>query len=50
MPEVIAWITWSAIREVVIRQREVFSNQDEEVVASVQRLCESVITAIDWHS
>ena len=50
IPEVTAWITWAEIREIVLRQREVFSNQDDDVVATVQRLCDSVTTAIDWHS
>lgn len=50
VPEVIAWTTWDDVRQVVLRQRDRFTNGDDEVVTTVHRLCDSVVSAIDWHS
>lgn len=49
IPEVTAWITWSEIRAVVVRARERFPSEPA-FDGTLRRLCEAVLTAIDWHS
>lgn len=50
IPEVVAWTTWSDIRAVVAGNRNRFSTAPDSLAASVTRLCDAAITAIDWHS
>ena len=49
IPEVTAWITWSEIREVVVRGRDQLQSETE-FAGTLQRLCDATVTAIDWHS
>ena len=49
IPEVLAWITWSEIREVVVRGRDQLQSESE-CAGTLRRLCDATVTAIDWHS
>jgi len=49
IPEVAAWITWSEIRELVVRGRDELQLTTECADTS-RRLCDATVTAIDWHS
>lgn len=48
--EVLAWVTWAEVREIVLRQGSLFAGGDSSMAGTVQRLCHSVKQAIDWHS
>lgn len=50
IPDVLAWTTWSDIRGVLAASRGRFWTAPDSIVASVTRLCDAAITAIDWHS
>lgn len=50
IPEVVGWTTWDDIRDVVARQLPKFTSLDPGVAGTVLRLCNSVTTAIEWHS
>jgi len=50
IPEVVAWTTWSDIRAVLAANRNRFSTAPDSVAASITRLCDAAIKAIDWHS
>ena len=50
VPEVLAWITWAEIREIVIRQAAGFNHMAEGLRGTVDRLASAVVIAIDWHS
>ncbi len=49
IPEVTSWITWSEIREVVIRGRDQLQ-VETEFAGTLSRACEATVAAIDWHS
>lgn len=49
IPEVVAWVTWGQIRDIVVTGRTAFE-QETEVAGTMRRLCDAVVTAIDWHS
>lgn len=50
IPDVLAWTTWSDIRGVLAANRCRFSTAPDSVAASVTRLSDAAIRAIDWHS
>ncbi len=47
--DVVCWITWHEIFEIVERQRDAFRTPDESMKRCVHRLSASVIDAISWH-
>lgn len=50
LPDVIAWITWEEIRETVVRKADQHQDLDSGMAGTLQRLCDAVTTAIDWHA
>lgn len=46
----VAWITWSEIGDVVKQQALSFLDAPQGTSGTVARLCQSVISAIAWHS
>lgn len=48
--EVVAWTTWSEIRDVLAANRLRYSSAPEGLGSTVSRLCDAAIAAIDWHS
>lgn len=48
-PEILAWTTWSEIRDVVVQARDEMRDAGE-LSGTVDRLCEAVVTAIEWHA
>ena len=49
IPACTTWITWSEIREVVVGGRDQLQ-LTTECAATLRRLCNATVTAIDWHS
>jgi hypothetical protein len=50
IPDVLAWVTWDEIRTLVGAGRDAFREAPAGLGSTVERLCEAVTTAIDWHS
>ncbi|MFC5179428.1 hypothetical protein [Nocardioides taihuensis] len=50
VPEIVAWLTWEEIRNLVTEQRRAGPELPPEMEGTVERLCEAVTSAIDWHS
>jgi hypothetical protein len=50
IPDTLAWTTWAEIRAVVVANRHRFADAPDGLAATVARLCDAAITAIDWHS
>lgn len=50
IPETLAWTTWAEIRAVLEVNRDRFSSAPHGLAATVSRLCDAAMTAIDWHS
>lgn len=50
LPDVLAWITWAEIREIVVGQAADFTDLATGVGGTIDRLASAVVTAIDWHS
>jgi hypothetical protein len=50
IPETLAWTTWAEIRTVLGANRDRFSGAPHGLAATVTRLCDAAMTAIDWHS
>lgn len=46
----VAWITWPEIRSTVIHLKEKYDGSKSSINASIARICEALITAIDFHS
>jgi hypothetical protein len=46
----VAWITWSEIEAVVKRHAADFADAPSGTSGTVDRLCESLVSAIAWHS
>jgi hypothetical protein len=46
----VAWITWTEIEDVVIHQAADFVDAPRGTSGTIARLCESIISAISWHS
>ena len=49
IPEVMAWVTWGEIREVVAQSRDQLE-VGTDMAGTVRRLADAAIAAIDWHS
>ena len=47
--EVVCWITWDEIAEIVNQQSDAFQSTNESVQGCINRLCKSVTNAISWH-
>lgn len=47
--EVVCWITWHEISEIVKSQKELVEIENLSLSACIERLSESVIRSIDWH-
>jgi hypothetical protein len=50
IPEVVAWITWGEVRDIVTRQLGRYSQAPDGLAGTVRRLVASVVTAIEWHT
>ena len=50
LPDVLAWITWAEIGEIVTREAAALTELSYGLSGTVQRLASAVSTAIDWHS
>lgn len=50
LPDTVAWTTWAEIRALLVANRHRFSGAPDGLAATVTRLCDAAITAIDWHS
>ncbi|TCC48054.1 hypothetical protein E0H73_43010 [Kribbella pittospori] len=50
IPDVLAWVTWDEIRTLVGGGRDAFRGARAGLGRTVERLCDAVTTAIDWHS
>ncbi len=50
LPDPLAWITWTEIREIVLRQAGGFVDLADGLAGTVDRLASAVVAAIDWHS
>lgn len=50
IPTSVAWITWSEISAIVMRQKTVVSNLPPSIAASIYRTADGVVQAINWHS
>ncbi len=49
VPDVVAWVTWDQVQNVIRSQSAKFRSDDPSVFASVQRLARAATDAIDWH-
>jgi hypothetical protein len=49
LPDTLAWTTWAEIRALLVANRHRFSGAADGLAATVTRLCDAAITAIDWH-
>lgn len=50
IPDSVAWITWSEIHAVVMRQKEALTGLPASIAASLHRTADGVARAIKWHS
>lgn len=50
VPDVLAWITWAEIAEIVTREAAAFTGLSHGLSGTVDRLASTVTTAINWHS
>ena len=50
IPECVAWITWHEVREAVANANFDATTLPAPVAATIQRLRDALIDAIDWHS
>ena len=50
IPDVFAWVTWAEIRALVTAGKDGFREAPAGLGGTVERLCNAVTTAIDWHS
>jgi hypothetical protein len=50
LPDVIAWITWQELREIVSAQAVAFERAPNGLAGTVRRLSAAVASAIDWHA
>ena len=46
----ISWITWSEIRTIISNLKEKHQSNNTSIDASITRLCDTLINAIDFHS
>jgi hypothetical protein len=49
-PSCVAWITWSEIHTIVMRQKGALSGLPSSIAASLHRIADGVAQAIEWHS
>jgi hypothetical protein len=49
LPDVIAWITWYELRDIVLAQAVAFERAPNGLAGTVRRLSEAVTSAIAWH-
>lgn len=49
LPDVIAWITWHELRDIVLAQAVAFEGAPNGLAGTVRRLSEAVTSAIAWH-
>lgn len=50
IPFCVAWITWSEIYTIVMRQKSALSGLPSSIAASLRRTADGVTQAIKWHS
>lgn len=50
IPSCIAWISWSEIHTIVMRQKSTLSGLPSSITASLHRIADGVAQAIEWHS
>lgn len=50
IPDTRAWTTWAEIRAALMENRDRFSGSPDGLAATVSRLCDASVGAIDWHS
>ena len=50
IPEVLAWVPWTEVGDVVARQAEAFASPDPSVAGTVRRLAAPVVAAIEAHT
>lgn len=50
IPSCVAWITWSEIHTIVMRQKSALSDLPSSIAASLHRIADGVAQAIEWHS
>lgn len=50
LPDTLAWVTWSEIKQITLRQAQQFTHLDHHLAGTIRRLATSVTTAIDWHT
>lgn len=50
IPSSVAWITWSEIHTIVMRQKSALSGLPSSIAASLPRVADGVAQAIEWHS
>lgn len=50
IPLSVAWITWSEIYTIVMRQKGALSALPSSIAASLRRIADGVANAIKWHS
>jgi hypothetical protein len=50
IPDSVAWITWTELREAVATTEIDLSALPAEIAGTVRRLRDDLLTAIDWHS
>lgn len=50
IPYCVAWITWSEIYTIVIRQKSALTGLPSSIAASLHRTADDVAQAIKWHS
>ena len=50
IPSSVAWITWSEIHTIVMRQKSALSGLPSSIAASLHRVADGVAQAIEWHS
>lgn len=48
--EVVSWTTWQTIAEVVQKQATSIAIADRSITACIDRLTDSVIRSVSWHS
>jgi hypothetical protein len=50
IPSCVAWITWSEIHTIVMRQKSALSGLPYSIAASLHRTADGVAQGIRWHS
>jgi hypothetical protein len=50
IPLCVAWITWSEIHTIFMRQKSALSGLPSSIAASVRRTADGVTRSIEWHS